>query len=147
LTSCDPAKHIARVLKRHPELVKTDTVWKQDSVIVAGASKDSTFSFYQHDTVTLKQNNMTVKYFFNHDSTIYLSGKCDPVVKKYFYPVVHTIASIPKQLTFNEKVILWVSRNWWWLLGIYFLLRILWKTFGKALQAIYPWMSIFGFLF
>lgn len=132
-------KRIARILKRHPELVKTDTVWKTDSITIAGVSKDSTFHFYQHDTVTLKKDNVTVKYYFRKDSTVYLQGKCDPVVKKYFYPVIRTVASIPAQLTFWEKVQLWLFKNGWW---VVLLIWGIWKIFGKALKAYFPWLNI-----
>ena len=140
--SCTPEKRMARMIRKHPSLTRIDTTWKSDTVHIAGASVDTSFHYYTKDTVVMKSNQLTVKYYFNKDSTVYLSGKCDPIIKRYFFPVVKVVTSVPAQLTFNERVILWISRNWWWLLGIYFLFRMLWKVFGKALKVYFPWLSM-----
>lgn len=144
LFSCDPGKRIARIIKRHPELVKVDTVWKKDTIYTKGAAKDSTFHFYQHDTVVLKQDNLTVKYFFNKDSTIYINGKCkaDTIVK--MYPIQVNSVSVAKALTFSQRAKLWVWGNWWWVVGIIWLI---WKVFGKAAKACFPFLRVFHIIY
>lgn len=139
LCSCDPSKHIARIIKRHPELVKTDTVWKKDTIVVAGASKDSSFHFYQHDTVLIKKDNMTVKYFFNKDSTVYIQGKCDPKIIYKAYPVQVNSISVKESLSWGEKIKLWIWDNWWWVIGIAYLV---WRVFGKALKKYFPFLNL-----
>lgn len=138
VTSCDPAKRISRIVKRHPELVKVDTVWKSDTIIVSGASKDSTFRFYQHDTVVLKKDNLTVKYFFNKDSTVYIQGKCAPDTIVKYYPVQINKLEVPKSLTFGQKFKIFIFDNWIWMLGLCWLI---WKVFGKALKTYFPFLS------
>lgn len=137
-TSCDPAKRISRIVKRHPELVKVDTVWKRDTIIMSGASKDSTFSFYQHDTVVLKKDNLTVKYFFNKDSTVYIQGKCAPDTIVKYYPVQVNTLNVAKALTWKEKVKIFIFDNWIWIVGI---LWLVWKVFGKALKTYFPFLN------
>lgn len=79
LTSCTPQDRLNRLIRKHPELVKRDTVWTKDTVVVNGTSADTSFYFYQKDTVVIKKDQLTLKYFFNKDSTIYISGKCDTI--------------------------------------------------------------------
>lgn len=76
ISSCSPEKRIARIAKKY-NLVKTDTIFKKDTVIVEGAMRDTTIHYYQRDTVVVKENNMTLRYYYNiHDSTVYLRGEC-----------------------------------------------------------------------
>lgn len=139
--SCDPGKRISRIVKRHPELVKTDTVWRKDTIITQGAQKDSTFHFYQTDTVFMKKDNLTVKYYFNHDSTIYLEGKCDPDTIIKMYPVQVNDLHVAKALTWKERFKVWMFDNWWWILGV---LWLIWKIFGTALKTYFPWLRFLG---
>ena len=94
--SCSPQKRLNRLLKKHPELVQTDTIWKTDTVIVEAVKIDTTFKF-KHDTITIVEDRLTVKTFFNyHDSTIYISAKCesDTIIREI--PVqVQTISAKP----------------------------------------------------
>ena len=52
---------------------------KYDTIITDSVSKDTVFRFgLIRDTVILKEDKLTVKYFYNtKDSTVYLSGECD----------------------------------------------------------------------
>jgi hypothetical protein len=96
LFSCSPQKRLNRLLKKHPELVQTDTIWKTDTVIVEAVKIDTTFKF-KHDTITIVEDRLIVKTFFNyHDSTIYISAKCksDTIIREI--PVqVQTISAKP----------------------------------------------------
>lgn len=141
LFSCDPAQRIARIVKRHPELIKTDTVWRKDTIITEGAQKDSVFRFYQTDTVFMKKDNLTVKYFFNHDSTIYLEGKCDPDTIIKMYPVQVNKLEVEKALTWGQRFKIFMFDNWWWIIGICW---VLWKIFGTALKTYFPFLKFLG---
>jgi hypothetical protein len=52
---------------------------KYDTVYTDSVFKDTVFLFGRiRDTVILKEDKLTVKYFYNRkDSTVYLSGECD----------------------------------------------------------------------
>lgn len=72
---------------------KNDTII--DSVFTKESSKDTIFNnYYTRDTVILKENKLTVKYFYNNsDSTVYLSGKCESdtiIVEK----VINTVKGV-----------------------------------------------------
>lgn len=108
LLGCTPEGRLARLVKRHPELIKTDTIWKKDTVVVAGTQKDTSFYFYQKDTVVIKQDQLTMKYFFRSDSTIYLEGKCDTVTIIREIPVqVNTITPV-EQIPWWERWLPWI---------------------------------------
>jgi hypothetical protein len=57
--------------------IKSDTI--TETIITESDSKDTIFKHsIIRDTVILKENKLTIKYFYNNnDSTVYLSGKCD----------------------------------------------------------------------
>lgn len=103
LFGCSPEKRIARILKHHPELIKTDTVWKVDTIITGSVQKDSSFYFYQKDTIFINNGKLQVKYFFNRDSTVYLSGKCnaDTIIK--YYPITTNQISVQDHST-SDKI-------------------------------------------
>lgn len=136
--SCDPAKRISRIVKRHPELVKVDTVWKKDTIVSKLVKHDSLFNFYQPDTVYIKEGKLNVKYVFNKDSTVYIQGKCDADTVYKYYPVQVNSLNVAKALTRVERFKIWMFNNWWWLLGI---LWIVWKVFGKAIKVYFPWLN------
>lgn len=78
--SCTPRQKLSLLLKRHPELVKKDTILKIDTVIVYGYKLDTVFYYKQTDTIIKKENGVTIKYFYNiKDSTVYLEGKRDTI--------------------------------------------------------------------
>src|SRR5438094_1935470 len=76
LFSCSPQKRLQRLLHRHPELSKTDTVWRKDSFRIPGVKADTAFRFQTgNDTIVLDKGRLVMKYFYSHD-TVYLSGNC-----------------------------------------------------------------------
>ena len=84
ISSCKPNKQIARILKRNPQLIVTDTVFKKDTVFFKEVQKDTTFFYNQKDTVYFTQGKLQVKYFYNtRDSLVYLQAKCrgDTIIK------------------------------------------------------------------
>jgi len=88
LSSCSPQQHLARLLKHHPELVKTDTVWHKDTILIKESRKDTVFkNEITRDTIIIHQDKLTIKYFNSKDS-IFISGKCDSIIKLVNVPVM-----------------------------------------------------------
>lgn len=112
LASCSPEKRLARLLKKHPELVKRDTVRVADTVRVDGISRDTIFwNTITRDTIIINDRQLTIKYFNTGDS-IFIKGECDTVTVIREVPVTTNTVEIVK-----EPV------GWWvWLLGVVALL-------------------------
>lgn len=75
LCSCNQKAWTKRGYKKG--WIKSDTI--TETIITESDSKDTIFKHsIIRDTVVLKENKLTVKYFYNNsDSTVYISGKCD----------------------------------------------------------------------
>ena len=82
LFSCTPQKRLARLVKKHPELIRVDTVTVTDTftVITPRTQIDTFYSIKQLiDTVRLEKENLRVLTYLKND-TIYLDAKCDTIV-------------------------------------------------------------------
>lgn len=64
LFSCSPQKRLARLVSRHPELVRTDTVVVRDTVLLPADTlvKWRETSFTVYDTVTVENEKQVVKW-------------------------------------------------------------------------------------
>lgn len=105
LAACTPQQRLTRLMKHHPELALTDTLWRSDTVLIRENSKDSVFSAIQKDTVILQQGRLTMRYYTTRDS-VYLQGKCaaDTIIRQI--PVV------------QQKLLLKDGSGWWkWLIA------------------------------
>ena len=134
--SCSPAKRLARLVKNHPELVKRDTIWRKDTMIIRERRVDTVFYFAQKDTVIKEMAGAVIKYYFNSsDSTVYLEGKCkgDTIIREI--PVFVNTLTVDKNLKWYERLKLWLFDNGWWILLI---LYILYKVFGRVVKAKFP---------
>lgn len=101
--SCTCEQKLNRLVKKCPSLIKGDTITIHDTIVVNGVQKDTIFHYLQKDTVIIKEGGLTMRYYYNtHDSTIYLSGKCDTV----FVPVKY---EIPTNTIISEDS----GFNWW----------------------------------
>lgn len=109
-TSCSSEQRLARLIKKHPELVSKDTIFKRDTTIVNGVEHDTVFkSGITRDTVIIKDHQLTIKYF-NDGKTTYIKGKCDTVFVVKEIPI--QINSVqPKVLTRKEKIKIWMVDN------------------------------------
>jgi hypothetical protein len=104
LVSCTPEMRLKRLLKKNPDLIKTDTIWRKDTVIVEALRYDTTFSF-SYDTTTIIHDRMTIKHFFNrHDSTVYISGECAGDTIYRDVPVTVNNVEPPK----GNNIMLWI---------------------------------------
>ena len=87
LFSCSPQKRLNRIVRKHPELVKTDTIVVRDtirdtiSITTELVRLDTIFSLNEiHDTITITKDNLTIRYYYDtvHDK-VYISGECDTI--------------------------------------------------------------------
>lgn len=120
--SCTPEKRLARLLKKNPGLVKSDTTWRNDTIFISERRVDTVFYFNQRDTVIKESNGAIIKYYFNSsDSTVYLEGKCkgDTIYKRY--PVIVNTVSAPPESTFK------MISGWLPLLAMAVLILVLWR--------------------
>lgn len=81
MASCGCNYHLKKVQSKCGFTTKVDTLTLHDTITTERTIKDTLFK-HTKDTVVLKEKNLTVKYFYNtKDSTIYLQGKCDTIIK------------------------------------------------------------------
>jgi adenosylcobinamide amidohydrolase len=95
LFSCSPEKRLSRLIRKYPQLVDSDTIKRLDTVIVNGTQHDTIFrSSITKDTVVIRENNLTVKYY-NDGKTTYLKGVCDTIKIIREVPfIVNTVSPI-----------------------------------------------------
>lgn len=107
--SCTCERKLDNVLKKCPELLVNDTIKIRDTIVINGVQKDTVFNYLVKDTVIIREGGLTMKYFYNtHDSTIYLSGKCDTIYIPY-------TKDIPVNQILNEDS---KGFNWWMVCAI-----------------------------
>lgn len=104
IASCSPKQRLANLLKRHPELIKTDTVFRRDTIVTKSVNTDTIFrTQITKDTVIIRENNLTVKYY-NDGKTTYLKGTCD---------TIRIFREIPVMVNQVEaKPLSWMERAW-----------------------------------
>ncbi len=103
LSSCSAERRLANLLAKHPELVKVDTVYAIDTIVIEAKSVDSMFFYNQTDTVIIQEGGVIIKYFYNtKDSTVYLKGTCDTITIIKRYPV-EVLSVEVKPETWGEK--------------------------------------------
>lgn len=102
IASCTPKQRLAGLLKRHPELAKTDTLFKRDTIWTKSIQADTLFrTQITKDTVIIRENNLTVKYY-NDGKTTYLKGTCDTIRIIKEVPVIVTQIDVAPE-TFWER--------------------------------------------
>lgn len=80
LSACTPKARLARLIKNHPELAQRDTTYRTDTTIILPSKADTLIYYKQTDTVIVKENGVTIKYFYNtKDSTVFIQGERDTV--------------------------------------------------------------------
>lgn len=128
LFSCSPQKKLNRLIKKYPELVKTDTILVRDTIrdtinITTNLTRvDTVFSFSQvFDTITITKDNLTVRYY--HDTVydkVYISGECDTIWVEVPYEKIVEY-KIPCDKVIVEKAVSW----WYWFIIIMLILGVL----------------------
>lgn len=104
LASCTPQKRLDRIIRRHPELVRVDSVKIIDTVITQEVSVDTMQVMNTYDTFIVNRDRLTVQVI-RHQDSIYVFGKCaaDTVVIERNVPVRVVEAST------DEGVLKWIG--------------------------------------
>ena len=77
-SSCSPQRRLHRLVTKHPELTRIDTIKIQDSVFVPGTNLDTVFrASLLHDMVTITQEKLQIQLIERND-TIYLNATVEP---------------------------------------------------------------------
>jgi len=122
LASCSPQMRLHRLVTKHPELTKIDTIKIQDTVIVPGPKLDTAFhSSVLKETITITKENLQIKLIEIND-TIYLDAQVEPdtVIITREIPV-QRIVHIEQENWFNK---LWRKFKFWLLYIIAFIILI-----------------------
>jgi hypothetical protein len=78
LYSCSPQKRLHKLVTKHPELTRIDTIKIQDSVFVPGIKADTVFHFsVLKDTIIITKEKLQIQLIEIND-TIYLNAKVEP---------------------------------------------------------------------
>lgn len=87
-SSCTPQKRLDRLIRKHPELVRVDSVKIIDTVITKSVSVDTMRVMNSYDTFIVNRDRLTVQVI-RHQDSIYVYGKCagDTVVIERKVPV------------------------------------------------------------
>jgi len=87
-TSCSPQKKLNRLVKKHPELIKVDTIKVHDTTITEHVRKDTMLSWATlYDTAYIFKDKLSIRVVRVNDS-IYIRGEClpDTIVKTIEVP-------------------------------------------------------------
>ena len=103
LLSCSPQKKLHRLLKKHPELLQTDTIKINDSIFIPEIHIDTIFHYSTlKDTIVITKENLKIKILELND-TVYLdaSVKSDTVVIVKDIPVAKLVYVEPVKWYFK----------------------------------------------
>lgn len=126
LSSCNCERRIDRLSKKCGRDWASDTIVLFDTFKIKDSKTDTIFKYFQRDTVIIREGRLTMKYYYNnHDSTVYLSGKCDTI----FVPRIIKVPYEKVEVDYNW----WNKLGWvWWILGLAVLILVAlraWKFF------------------
>lgn len=79
LASCSPQRRFTRLIKKHPELIQTDTIVRIDTVKVLVPKIEHDTAFIEsmlYDTVRIEKERLRIKIWKEYD-TIHVQGVCD----------------------------------------------------------------------
>ena len=112
LFSCSPEYRLHRLVTKHPELSRVDTIKTIDSVFVLGIKTDTVFhSSLLKDTVTITKEKLQIRLIEIND-TIYLDAVVEPDT------VILTKEILVDRIIHIEPVKWWIE--YWWVLLILF---------------------------
>lgn len=80
--SCSPQKRLERIISKHPELTKKETIIIKDTFITKSIEIDTMF-FNNTDTFTITKDNIIIKYSKIHDTVkITMNKPPDTIIKR-----------------------------------------------------------------
>ena len=88
--SCSPSKRINRIVKKHPELLVSDTIKVIDTLVIDSYIHDTTTKFIEHKTVEVI-NNERVNLKYRYDTITneihhYVECKGDTIIREIQVP-------------------------------------------------------------
>lgn len=109
VASCAPVKRFNRLIALHPELIRTDTIVRYDTVRVVTPSVKYDTSFIDrelHDTVYISKDKLKIKLWQVYD-TVYVEGECESdtiyAVREVKVPVIY----------YKDDFKWWHNIPWW----------------------------------
>lgn len=94
LLSCGPQKRLNRLVKKHPELIRVDTIKLSDTSFLPGTYTDTLISLLSSrvDTIVITKNNIITKLYTHRDS-IFISSEAlpDTIVKTISAPFTNIV--------------------------------------------------------
>jgi hypothetical protein len=125
---CTPQKRLQRLVKKHPELIKTDTIRIHDTIYTATIRHDTVIHERAlYDTIRIEKDRLRVEVFRVRDS-VFISGTCIGDTIHYYKEVHHDTIHVapPKPLTLWQRIEKWLL---WLLVALLFatLLRLIWQ--------------------
>ena len=106
LFSCSPQYRLHRLVTKHPELSRVDTIKTIDTVIVPGIKTDTVFhSSVLKDTITITKEKLKIRLIEIND-TIYLDAIVEP-------DTVIIIKEILVDRIVHIEPVKWWVRYWW----------------------------------
>lgn len=111
ITSCSPEhklkranRKLAKLIELNPQLVKSDTIYKKDTTIVYGVTRDTVFkNTITKDTIVIREKHLEIKYY-NDGKNVYIKGKCDTV---YIIKELPIAVNTVRPVKYTNKL------NWW----------------------------------
>jgi hypothetical protein len=118
--SCSPSARLARLVKKHPELVRVDTLYIHDTIIVEGVKYDTVTRFLTNTTVEVINNErMRLEYHYDTiTNEIRHSFECKEIT-------IHKEHRIPYNFVQPTEPTQW----WIWLIGIGVLVLFVYDRF------------------
>jgi len=120
VTSCSPQKKLARLVKKHPELVRQDTIKIVDTIYVQQVNIDTVTKIIEHDSVIVINNDkVLLRYFYDTlRQEIYHDVTCKEDTVIYEKEIVHDVIEMKPNYT-----------TFWWVLILSILVAFLiWKN-------------------
>jgi len=76
LVACSPSRKLSRLIRKHPELVKVDTLRVHDTTITEHVVKDTFLNWATlYDTAYIYKDKLSIRVVRVNDS-IYINGQC-----------------------------------------------------------------------
>ncbi len=107
LFGCSPQRKLNRLIKKHPELLRTDTILWADTLIQWGIRVDTATSIH-FDTLFIEKEKLKIRLIRVRDS-IFVKGEVltDTIYREFRIPYNPVVV---KELTFWEKygTLIWI---------------------------------------
>lgn len=89
LVACSPQKRLQRLLDKHPEFTRTDTITVTDTLIVKGDTAWRLLPFHVHDTIRIDTGRLHVRVVRLPGDTVRINASCDTdtVIREIRVPV------------------------------------------------------------